>query len=103
MLSRETISRRGKKILFPIFIAFLLDFLLFAIRWQMTGDSGTVTGQRENSGFLLVEHGRTIHVSALEYVLCRFQLASLVLLFVSLFIARAYLLWSGDVRKCNRV
>jgi len=99
MLSGEIISVRAKKVLYPIFFIALLNFVLFAVRWQMTNDSGMTIGKAESGGYRLVEHGRVVYVSGQEYLLARIQGVSLVACFAALFIARAYFSHTGDLKK----
>ncbi len=92
-------SSKAKKILYGVFFVSLLNFLLFIVRWQMTGDSGVTRGEAESGGYRLVEHGRIVHVTAGEYLLSRVQIVSLGVCFVAWFIARAYLFRTGDLKR----
>ena len=99
MLSGETISKKAKWIIYPIFFIFLFDFILFLIRWQLTGDSGTTTGKIVDDDYRIIEHGRTINVSGTEYFFCRIQLISLVVCFFAVIISRVYFFRTGDLKK----
>ena len=94
-------SSKAKRILYALFFVFLLNFVLFIVRWQMTGDSGATPGKAENGGYRLVEHGRIIHVSRGEYLLSRVQIMSLGVCFVAVFITRAYFCRTGDLKRLD--
>jgi hypothetical protein len=44
ILSGETTSRRAKRVLYPLLLIYLVDFVSCIIRWQMTGYSGFIAG-----------------------------------------------------------
>ena len=97
--SGEVTSRRAKLVLYPLLVVYLLNFVSSAIRWQMTGYSGFTTGTPEGPGYSVVEHGHTIHVTASQYWLGRIQIVILIVGVVAWFIARAYFIRTGDLRR----
>lgn len=102
MLSGETISAKARKVLYPLFFIALLNFILFAVRWQMTGDSAATIGEVEKGGYRLVEHSRTVHVSEREYLFARIQGVSLLACFAAFFVTRIYFSHTGDLVKSGR-
>jgi hypothetical protein len=100
--SGEVTSRRAKRLLYPLLVVYLLNFVSSAVRWQVTGYSGFTTGAAEASGYSVVEHGHTIHVTAGQYWLGRIQILILIVGVVAWFVARAYFFRTGDLRREKR-
>ena len=99
ILSGEISSRRAKRVLYPILIIYLLNFISTAVRWQLTGYSGFTSGTPDGAGYSVVEHGRTIHVTTGQYDLGRIQMVVLFVGVAAWFIARAYFFRTGDFRR----
>ncbi len=99
ILSGEVTSRRAKRVLYPILLIYLLNFVSSAIHLQLTGYSGFTTGTPDEVGYSVVEHGRTIHVTSGQYWLGRVQLLILVVGLVTWFVARAHFFRTGDLRR----
>jgi hypothetical protein len=97
--SGEVTTRRAKLVLFPLIIIYVVDFFSSIVRWQLTGYSGFTSGSHEATGYLVVEHGHTIHVTAGEYWLGHIQIIILVVGLVAWFAARAYFFHTGDLRR----
>ena len=100
--SGEVTTRRAKRVLYPLLIVYLLNFVSAVILWQLTGYSGLTTGAPDAFGYSVVEHGRVIHVTAGQYWLGRIQCLILIVGVVAWFIARAYLFRTGDLRREKR-
>jgi hypothetical protein len=90
ILSGETTSRRAKRVLYPLLLIYTFNFFSSVVRWQISGYSGFTTGTPERAGYSVIEHGRTIHVTAWQYWLGHFQLLILIVGLVAWFVARAY-------------
>src|SRR2546422_6940366 len=103
ILSGEVTSPRAKRVLYPILLIGLLNFVSSAIRWQLTGYSGFTTGTPDGAGYSVVEHGHTIHLTAGQYGLGRIQIVILFLGGVLWFIARAYFFRTGDLKREEKV
>jgi hypothetical protein len=99
ILSGEVTSRRAKLVLYPILVIYLLNFVSSAVRWQITGYSGFTTGTLDGSGYSVVEHGHTIHVTPGQYHFGRIQMVILFVGVAAWFIARAYFFRTGDLRR----
>jgi hypothetical protein len=102
ILSGEVTSRRAKRVLYPLLVVYLFNFVSSAIRWQVTGYSGFTTGAPDASGYSVVEHGHTMHVTACQYWLGHIQILILVVGVGAWFVARAYFFRSGDLRREKR-
>jgi len=98
MLSGEIMTKRAKRVLYPLFWITLLNFVLFCIRWQFTGASGQA-GEVDGNGYTVVEHGHTLHLTANTYWLARIHVVSVVVCIVAGVIARAYFFAQGDLKK----
>lgn len=98
-MSGETTSRKAKLVMFPLMFIFLLDFISSIIRWQLTGFSGFTAGTPESTGYSVVEHGRTFHLTPAEFWFGRVQAIIFVISFLAWFVARAYFLHSGDIKR----
>jgi hypothetical protein len=99
LMSGETTSRKAKLVMFPLLLIFLLNFILSIVRWQHTGFSGFTSGTPEPTGYSVVEHGRTFHLTPGEFWLGRIQAIIFVISFVAWFVARIYFLHSGDIKR----
>ncbi len=99
ILSGETTSRRAKRVLYPLLLIYTVNFFSSVVRWQISGYSGFTSGVPEREGYSVIEHGRTIHVTAAQYWLGRFQLLILIVGLVVWFVARAYFFRTGDLRR----
>ena len=99
ILSGETTSRRAKRLLYPMLLIYLVNFISSIVRWQITGYSGFTSGTAEGSGYSVIEHGRTIHVTAAQYWIGHTQGLILIVGLVAWFVARAYFFRTGDLRK----
>lgn len=103
ILSGEAASERARRVLYPLIIVYLLNFVSIAIRWQITGYSGFTGGTPDPAGYSVVEHGHTIHVSAGQYWFGHAQIVVLVIGAAAWFIARAYFFGTGDLRRENGI
>ena len=99
ILSGEVTSRRAKRVLYPLLIVYLLNFVSSAVRWQMAGYSGFTTGTPEGAGYSVIEHGHTIHVTTGQYWVGRVQMVILFVGVIAWFVTRAYLFRTGDLRR----
>lgn len=99
LLSGETTSRKAKYVMFPLLLIGLLDFVLSTVRWQLTGFSGFTVGTAERTGYSVVEHGRTFHLTVPEFWLGRLQAVVFIVSFAAWFAARVYFLHSGDIKR----
>jgi hypothetical protein len=99
ILSGEITSRRAKRVLYPLLVIYLFNFISLVVRWQITGYSGFTSGTPEGAGYSVIEHGRTIHVTAVQYWLGHTQLLILIVGLVAWFVARAYFFRTGDLRR----
>ena len=103
MLSGEIISKKAKRVLYPVFFIFLFNFILFLIRWQVTKDSGATVGVVEGDGYRIVEHGHTLYVTSAEYWLSRMQLVSLAVCFMAVLATRIHFYRTGDLKKTTSI
>ena len=78
ILSGEVTSRRAKRVLYPLLIVYLLNFVSSAVRWQMAGYSEFATSTPKGADYSVIEHGHTIHVAAGQYWLGRIQILVLI-------------------------
>jgi hypothetical protein len=101
ILSGEIASTRAKRVLYPLLIVYLLNFVSSVVRSQITGYSGFTGGTPDPAGYSVVEHGHTIHVSAGQYWFGHAQVIVLVIGAAAWFIARAYFFRTGDLRREN--
>jgi len=99
ILSGEVTSQKARRVLYPLLIVYLLNFVSSAIRWQITGYSGFTSGTPDRAGYSVIEHGHTIHVAAGQYWCGRMQIVILVVGATAWFIARAYFFRTGDLRR----
>jgi len=99
ILTGEITSPRAKRVLYPMLAAYLINFILAAFRWQMTGYSGLTSGTPEQPGYSVVEHGRSFHVSTSQYWLGRLQIVLVIFGVLAWFIVRAYFFRTGDLRR----
>jgi hypothetical protein len=99
LISSETTSRRAKRVMFPLFLIYFLDFIAFMIRCGLTRFAGFESVMPEVGGYSFVEHGHTYHITPGEFWLGRIQAVVLIFSFVALFIARTYFLHSGDLKR----
>ena len=102
ILSGEVTSRSAKRVLYPIIIISILNFVSSVVRWQVTGYSGFTRGTPDGAGYSVVEHGRRIYLSAGQYRLGRLQIAILFVGVVVWFMARVYFSRTGDLRREKR-
>src|SRR5437867_9534063 len=99
ILSGEITSRRAKRVLYPILLIYTFNLFSSIVRWQITGYSGFTSGVPEREGYSVIEHGRTINVTAAQYWLGHFQFLILIVGLVAWFVARAYFFRTGDLRR----
>jgi hypothetical protein len=99
LISGETTSRRAKRVMFPLFLIYFFDFISSTIRWGLTGFSGFTTVTPDGSGYVVVEHGHTFHISSGEFLLGRIQALIFIVCFAAWFIARFYFLNTGDIKR----
>jgi len=99
LLSSETTSRRAKLVLFPLFLIYFLDFISSTIRCGFTGFFGFESVTPEVGGYSFVEHGHMFHITPGEFWLGRIQAVVFICCFVAWFVARAYFLHSGDLKR----
>jgi hypothetical protein len=102
IMSGEITSRKAKLVLYPILVIYILNFVSLAVCWQITGYSGFTAGTADGTGYSVVEHGRTMHVTTAQYRLGRIQVVTLFLGVAIWFIARAYFFRTGDLRREKR-
>jgi hypothetical protein len=67
ILSGEVASKKARSVLYPLLIVLLLNFISSVVRSQITGYSGFTSGTLDRTGYSVVEHGHTIHVSVAQY------------------------------------
>jgi hypothetical protein len=99
ILSGEVASKRAKRVLYPLLIVYLLNFVSSVVRSQITGYSGFTSGTPDPAGYSVVEHGHTIHVSAGQYWFGHAQIIVLVIGAAAWFIARGYFFRTGDLKR----
>jgi len=97
--SGEVTTRRAKLILFPILLVYLTDFVAMIVQWWLTGYSGITSGTRDSTGFVVIEHGHTVHVTKGQYWFGHLLIAILLVGLVAWFTARAHLFHTGDLKR----
>lgn len=101
MLSGEITSQKAKRVLYPLFWITLLNFVLFCVRWQITKASGQA-GMVDESGYTVVEHGQSFHLTTTVYWLGRIHLLSVLVSILTVVVVRAYFFHTGDLKKTAR-
>lgn len=99
IISGETTSRRAKRVLFPLFLIYFLDFISSTIRCGLTGFVGFESVTPEKAGYSVVNHGHTFYLTPGELLLGRIQALVFIVCFVAWFLARAYFLHTGDLKR----
>lgn len=94
--SGEIRTHKAKRVLYPLLLVYLINFVSFVVRSQLTGYYGT-TGAPDTAGYSVVEHGHTFHVTAGQYWLSRIQILLLIAGVIAWFVARACFFRTGDL------
>jgi hypothetical protein len=102
ILTGEITSPRAKRVLYPLAAVYLINFVLIAIRWQLTSYSGFAVGTPQDGGYSVIEHGQSIHLTTSQYWLGRLQILFLILGMLTWFITRAHFFRTGDLRHAEK-
>ena len=97
--SGETTSRRAKRILFPLFLIYILDLISSGVRCGLTGFFGFESVTTEKAGYSVVNHSHTYYLTPGEFWLGRIQAFILIVSFVAWFLTRAYFSHTGDLKR----